>query len=89
VQPASNAFGQTRDLVGSPAQVLERHGVQVRGRMACCPIHEDHTPSLSIFRGHDGVDRWRCHGCGAHGDAIDLEAVLSGRSLSEVLRAHR
>jgi hypothetical protein len=30
------------------------------------------TPPMSIFIGHRGEQRWRCHGCGMGGTAIDL-----------------
>src|SRR5215472_2887902 len=34
------------------------------GWMACCPAHEDHTPSLSIRDGDGGKVLVRCHaGC--------------------------
>jgi len=71
---------------GSPTDVLRRHGVQVRGRMARCPLHEDSTPSLSLYRGRDGHERWRCHGCERGGDALDLEAALRGCDVRELLR---
>jgi len=47
--------------------LVRESGVEInRSRMACCPFHDDRHPSLSI-KG----ERWRCFGCGAHGDAID------------------
>ena len=34
--------------------------------MACCPAHEDHSPSLSIKENHDGRILVKCFaGCGA------------------------
>lgn len=33
------------------------------------------TPPVSIFNGHRGEQRWRCHGCGMGGTAIDLVCV--------------
>ncbi len=41
------------------------------------PDHEDRTPSLTIFTGEG---RFKCFGCGLHGDVIDLERV-AGRHL--------
>ncbi|MFD7738080.1 CHC2 zinc finger domain-containing protein [Kitasatospora sp. NPDC059800] len=37
--------------------------------MATCPLHDDRTPSLSYH-----LDRqvWKCHSCGAGGDAYSL-----------------
>ncbi|MFN2489878.1 MAG: CHC2 zinc finger domain-containing protein [Actinomycetota bacterium] len=77
-----------RDRLGSPAEVLARHGVAVRNRMACCPFHPDRTPSLSTFSGSDGHARWKCFGCDAGGDAIDLEARLTGLEVKEVIRRY-
>lgn len=76
---------QARARAGSPTDVLRRHGVQVRGRTARCPLHDDSTPSLSLYRGRDGRERWRCHGCDAGGDGLDLEAAIRGCSLRELV----
>ena len=83
-----NGFGSVHaaiDRLGTPTEVLRRHGVQVRGRMARCPLHADNAPSVSLFDGRDGKPRWKCHGCGRSGDAIDLEAALSGRTVRDLL----
>jgi hypothetical protein len=58
---------------------LERHFDGVRsdgaGWMACCPAHDDHTPSLSIDLGDDGRVLLYCHaGC-------PTEAVLEAAGL--------
>tara|TARA_B100000315_G_scaffold225363_1_gene231536 strand:- start:1283 stop:1834 length:552 start_codon:yes stop_codon:yes gene_type:complete len=42
------------------------------GSKALCPFHDDHHPSLSVYRGRDGCDRFKCFACGAAGDAIDF-----------------
>ncbi len=34
---------------------------------ACCPFHDEKTPSFMIQRGDS---HYHCYGCGAHGDAI-------------------
>mgnify|MGYP002265874306 CR=1 FL=1 len=34
---------------------------------ACCPFHDEKTPSFVIQRGDT---HYHCYGCGAHGDAI-------------------
>jgi hypothetical protein len=38
---------------------------------ACCPFHSEKTPSfvVSVFK---GKERFRCFGCGEHGDIIDF-----------------
>lgn len=53
--------------------------------MAVCLLHEDRTPSLSLYRGKDGRERWKCHGCDRGGDALDLEAALSGRDVKDLI----
>ena len=46
--------------------------------MACCPVHEDRTPSLSISTGTDGKVLVRCHaGC----DQRDVIAALRARGV--------
>jgi len=78
-------FARVRERLGSCSAVLERHGTQVRGHRARCPFHEDGSPSLSLYE-REGVSRWRCHACDMGGDAIDLEARLSGSDAAEVAR---
>lgn len=50
-------------------------GPPVHGKWPC-PNTEHaqtgRTPPVSVFRTRDGYQRWRCHGCGAGGTAIDL-----------------
>jgi hypothetical protein len=45
--------------------------------MACCPFHDDHTPSLKLDQ------RYHCFGCGADGDVIDFTAKLFGTGKKE------
>ena len=37
--------------------------------VACCPVHDEHTPSFTIYTQEN---RAHCFGCGWHGDVIDL-----------------
>lgn len=41
---------------------------------ACCPVHEDRTPSLSIRTTPEGLTLLYCFGCGAKGPEI-LDAL--------------
>ena len=53
-------------------QAAEHYGLKVgHGNMACCPFHNDHTPSMKL-----NEDYFYCFGCGATGDVIDLVARL-------------
>lgn len=75
------------EVIGTPREVLERHGIKVRGRKSRCPFHDDHHPSLYLYTNFRGALRWRCYaGCGC-GDALVLEARLSHRSMREVIDA--
>lgn len=54
---------------------LEKDGNE---HLACCPFHQENTPSFTIFTGKDGVDRFNCFGCGAKGDVIDFVQQVKG-----------
>ena len=45
---------------------------------ACCPFHEDRTPSFTLFG-----DRYHCFGCGASGDVLDFVQRSQGVGLRE------
>ncbi|EZP79510.1 DNA primase [Novosphingobium resinovorum] len=45
---------------------LERAGDELK---ACCPFHNDRSPSMTIYR---GGSRWYCFGCGKGGDVVDF-----------------
>ena len=54
-------------------QAAEAYGLKVnRHGMACCPFHQDKTPSMKLDA------RYYCFGCGATGDAVDLTMQLLG-----------
>jgi hypothetical protein len=77
---AASPVEKARERLGGPAEVLARHGIRVRRNKALCPFHPDKNPSLSLYK-----NKWKCFGCGEGGDAIDLEALLSGRTVNEVI----
>ncbi len=70
---AIKATMRPEDLLGLP-----RTG---RRHIICCPVHNDNHPSFNIYP--DG--KWKCFGCGAHGDVIDLFAVMHGVSTKEAI----
>ena len=48
-------------------QAAALYGLKIaENGMACCPFHDDHTPSLKLDK------RYYCFGCHATGDAIDF-----------------
>jgi hypothetical protein len=67
---------------------LRRKGIKVdrQGLFRCpCPGHEDRHPSAHVFEDKDGLDRWKCHGCGESGDLFDLIRLLDGKEGLEAL----
>jgi DNA primase len=64
------------------ADLLQARGVTVRlngrgGGTALCPFHDDHRPSLSIYRSpRDDSERFRCWSCGSRGDMFDFVQTL-------------
>jgi DNA primase len=67
------------------ADLLQARGVPVRlngrgGGTALCPFHDDHRPSLSIYRSRrDDSERFRCWSCGSRGDVFDFDRVAGRR----------
>ena len=67
-----NVFEAVKQSV-TTRQVAEHYGIKVRRNgMACCPFHNDKTPSMKLDK------RFHCFGCGADGDVIDFVAALYG-----------
>ena len=64
-----NVFEAVKQSV-TTRQAAEHYGIRVgRNGMACCPFHNDKTPSMKLDR------RYHCFGCGADGDVIDFAAA--------------
>lgn len=61
---------------------LKRNGHEY---IACCPFHAEETPSFTIFRGQDGIERFHCFGCGAGGDVLDFVQQIKGVDLAEAV----
>ena len=64
------------DLAALADELLgARKGTHASGSWPCPnPQHAQtgRTPPVSVFRSRRGEQRWRCHGCGDGGSAIDL-----------------
>ena len=62
--------------------VARFYGLQInRSGMACCPFHEERTPSLKVYDDH-----FYCFGCGATGDCTGFVAKLFGISQFEAAK---
>ncbi len=66
--------------VVAPAVKLLRAG---REWKACCPFHQEKTPSFTI---NDDKGFYHCFGCGAHGDAIRFLTDARGLPFMEAVR---
>ena len=78
-----NVFEAVKQSV-TTRQAAEHYGIHVgRNGMACCPFHNDKTPSMKLDR------RYHCFGCGADGDVIDFAAALYGLGKKPPYSWHR
>ena len=71
IEQAAQSYGEFR-MVGD-GRLLGR---------CISPHHEDKTPSMSVYAGEG---RFRCFGCGEHGDVIDLVVLAEGCETWEAL----
>lgn len=68
-----NVFSEIKSSL-SMQEVARFYGLQInRAGMACCPFHDDKTPSLKVYDDH-----FYCFGCGATGDQTGFVAKLFG-----------
>lgn len=73
-----NVFEAVKQSV-TTRQAAEHYGIRVgRNGMACCPFHNDRTPSMKVD------SRYYCFGCGATGDVIDFVASLHNLGKKDV-----
>jgi hypothetical protein len=59
---------------------LERAG---RDFKACCPFHDERTPSFHVS---DRKGTYTCYGCGEHGDVLDWLRGRHGMSFRQAIR---
>lgn len=52
-----------------------------------CMFHDDSNPSLTVYRHEGAFERFKCWGCGAGGDVVDLFARLHGLDFKPALDA--
>jgi hypothetical protein len=71
--------------LSDPEMVLNRLGLmgkkkehrkQGRGWLIRCPLHKENTPSCSVQQ-KGGIIVWKCWGCGATGDVLNLIAIMN------------
>lgn len=79
------------DLAALCDELLGPHGGRGRSMTWRCPnpahAQSGRTPPLGLYRGRRGLERWRCHGCGAGGTALDLVMIAQGVPVRDALAA--
>lgn len=67
-------------------EVVTRSGVDLRRRganyMACCPFHNERTPSFIVSPSRN---TYHCFSCGVHGDAIAFVMNLENKTYPEAI----
>ena len=65
--------------------VAESFGIDVNARnKACCPFHDERTPSFTL---NPDKGLYKCFGCGAGGDVIKLYRELANATFAEAVEA--
>lgn len=71
------ALGRIEDVAYENITDLKQSGRDLKG---LCPFHTEKTPSFFI---HVDSQRFKCYGCDAGGDVLDLIALLRGREVTD------
>lgn len=75
-----NVFDEVKQCVSMTA-AAELWGIRVnRSGFACCPFHDEATPSMRIYDDH-----FYCFGCGKGGDVIKFTELYFGLSPLEAV----
>ncbi len=72
------------DVVGAKVKLVRKG----REYQACCPFHNEKTPSFTV---NEAKGFYHCFGCGAHGDIIKFEMEANGLTFIEAVEklAHK
>jgi DNA primase len=69
------------------SELISSYGIQVKlagaAKKACCPFHNEKTPSFHI---NDSKGFYHCFGCGESGDAIRFVQKMEGLSFVEAVK---
>jgi DNA primase len=79
-----DAVRESTDLI---RLIGEHIALKPRGRehVGVCPFHDDHSPSMAVVT-HKGNAFYKCHACGAGGDAFDFVMNYHKMEFGEALR---
>ena len=67
------------DVVGSKVKLVRKG----REYQACCPFHNEKTPSFTV---NEAKGFYHCFGCGAHGDIIKFEMEANNLPFMDAIR---
>ena len=78
---------KVRDATDLVALIAEHVSLQPKGRehVGLCPFHDDHTPSFTVVT-HKENAFYKCHSCGAAGDAFNFVMDYHKMSFPEAMR---
>lgn len=79
--------GPVREATDLRELIAEHVELCPKGRehVGLCPFHDDHTPSLTVVT-HKGNPFYKCHACGAVGDAFNFVMDYHKMTFAEALR---
>lgn len=85
--PRSPGRNSLADAKARLVEVLKLHGLDVNRQRGAwqsvkCPYHQDERASASV---NLELQRFNCHTCGVHGDAVDLVAEREGLPTREAI----
>lgn len=67
------------DVVGSKVKLIRKG----REYQACCPFHNEKTPSFTV---NEAKGFYHCFGCGAHGDIIKFEMEANNLPFMDAIK---
>lgn len=67
------------DVVGAKVKLVRKG----REYSACCPFHNEKTPSFTV---NEAKGFYHCFGCGAHGDIVKFEMEANGLPFLEAVQ---
>ena len=78
-----NIFNQTKESI-TTRQAAEMYGVKVnRNGMACCPFHNEKTPSFTV---NEAKGFYHCFGCGVSGDVVKFVQEIESTDFMGAVR---
>ena len=77
-----NAFDYIKETLRI-TDILAVYGVEIKRNKAICPLHNEKSPSFTIYPNNNS---WHCFGCKAGGSAIDFVMAYYGLEALEAAK---